>query len=63
MPDVKEKLEVQGSFPAPTTPEQFDAIIRSDTERYGNDHAQRRRRDKLITNWPGWSAARGVRST
>jgi tripartite-type tricarboxylate transporter receptor subunit TctC len=35
MADVKEKLEVQGSFPAPTTPEQFDAIIRSDTERYG----------------------------
>ena len=35
MPDVKEKLEVQGSFPAPTTPEQFDAIIKSDTERYG----------------------------
>jgi tripartite-type tricarboxylate transporter receptor subunit TctC len=35
MPDVKEKLEVQGSIPAPNTPEQFDAIIRSDTERYG----------------------------
>jgi len=35
MPDVKEKLEVQGSFPAPTTPEQFDTIIRNDTERYG----------------------------
>jgi tripartite-type tricarboxylate transporter receptor subunit TctC len=35
MPDVKEKLEVQGSFPAPTTPEQFDAIIKGDTERYG----------------------------
>jgi tripartite-type tricarboxylate transporter receptor subunit TctC len=35
MPDVKEKLEVQGSFPAPSTPEQFDAIIKSDTERYG----------------------------
>ena len=35
MPDVKEKLEVQGSFPAPNTPEQFDAIIKSDTERYG----------------------------
>jgi tripartite-type tricarboxylate transporter receptor subunit TctC len=34
--DVKEKLEVQGSFPAPTTPEQFDAIIKSDTERYGS---------------------------
>ena len=35
LPDVKEKLEVQGSFPAPTTPGEFDAIIRSDTERYG----------------------------
>jgi tripartite-type tricarboxylate transporter receptor subunit TctC len=35
MPDVKEKLEVQGSFPAPTTPDQFDAIIKGDTERYG----------------------------
>jgi tripartite-type tricarboxylate transporter receptor subunit TctC len=33
--DVKEKLQVQGSFPAPTTPEQFDVIIKSDTERYG----------------------------
>ena len=35
MADVKEKLEVQGSIPAPNTPEQFDAIIKSDTERYG----------------------------
>jgi tripartite-type tricarboxylate transporter receptor subunit TctC len=35
MPDVKTKLEVQGSFPAPTTPEQFDKIIKDDTERYG----------------------------
>jgi tripartite-type tricarboxylate transporter receptor subunit TctC len=35
MPDVKEKLQVQGSIPAPNTPEQFDAIIKSDTERYG----------------------------
>ena len=35
MPDVKEKLDVQGSIPAPNTPEQFDAIIKSDTERYG----------------------------
>jgi tripartite-type tricarboxylate transporter receptor subunit TctC len=35
MPDVKEKLETQGSIPAPNTPEQFDAIIKSDTERYG----------------------------
>jgi tripartite-type tricarboxylate transporter receptor subunit TctC len=33
--DVKEKLETQGSFPASTTPEQFDEIIKSDTERYG----------------------------
>ena len=35
LPDVKQKLEVQGSIPAPNTPEQFDAIIKSDTERYG----------------------------
>jgi tripartite-type tricarboxylate transporter receptor subunit TctC len=35
MSDVKEKLETLGSFPAPTTPEQFDEIIKSDTERYG----------------------------
>jgi tripartite-type tricarboxylate transporter receptor subunit TctC len=35
MADVKEKLETLGSFPAPTTPEQFDAVIKSDTERYG----------------------------
>jgi tripartite-type tricarboxylate transporter receptor subunit TctC len=35
MPDVMEKLNVQGSIPAPNTPEQFDAIIKSDTERYG----------------------------
>jgi len=35
MPDVKEKLDVQGSIPAPNTPEQFDAMIKSDTERYG----------------------------
>jgi tripartite-type tricarboxylate transporter receptor subunit TctC len=34
MPDVKEKLEVQGSFPAPTTPGEFDTIIKDDTERY-----------------------------
>jgi tripartite-type tricarboxylate transporter receptor subunit TctC len=35
MTDVKQKLEVQGSIPAPNTPEQFDAIIKGDTERYG----------------------------
>jgi tripartite-type tricarboxylate transporter receptor subunit TctC len=33
--DVREKLTGYGSIPAPTTPEQFDAIIKSDTERYG----------------------------
>jgi tripartite-type tricarboxylate transporter receptor subunit TctC len=35
MPDVKEKLIAQGSIPAPTTPAEFDAINKSDTERYG----------------------------
>jgi tripartite-type tricarboxylate transporter receptor subunit TctC len=35
MADVRERLAAFGSIPAPTTPEQFDAIIRSDTERYG----------------------------
>jgi tripartite-type tricarboxylate transporter receptor subunit TctC len=35
MPDVVEKLTAFGSIPAPSSPEQFDAIIKSDTERYG----------------------------
>lgn len=35
MTDVGERLTAYGSFPAPSTPEQFDAIIKSDTERYG----------------------------
>src|SRR6266700_5847154 len=35
MPDVKEKLLAQGSIPAPATPSEFDAVIKSDTERYG----------------------------
>jgi tripartite-type tricarboxylate transporter receptor subunit TctC len=35
MADVREKLTAYGSIPAPTTPEQFDAIIKGDTERYG----------------------------
>ncbi|HXL48245.1 MAG TPA: tripartite tricarboxylate transporter substrate binding protein [Xanthobacteraceae bacterium] len=35
MPDVKEKLLAQGSIPSPTTPSEFDAINRADTERYG----------------------------
>jgi tripartite-type tricarboxylate transporter receptor subunit TctC len=34
LPDVHEKLVAQGSIPRPTTPEQFDAIIKDDTERY-----------------------------
>jgi tripartite-type tricarboxylate transporter receptor subunit TctC len=35
MPDVKEKLLAQGSIPAPTTPSEFDAMNKADTERYG----------------------------
>ncbi len=35
MPDVVEKLTTYGSIPAPNSPAQFDAIIKSDTERYG----------------------------
>jgi tripartite-type tricarboxylate transporter receptor subunit TctC len=35
MPDVREKLRAQGSIPAPTTPAEFDAINKADTERYG----------------------------
>jgi tripartite-type tricarboxylate transporter receptor subunit TctC len=34
-PDVREKLLAQGSIPAPTTPSEFDAINKADTERYG----------------------------
>jgi tripartite-type tricarboxylate transporter receptor subunit TctC len=35
MPDVSAKLLAQGSIPAPNSPAEFDAIIKSDTERYG----------------------------
>jgi len=35
MPDVSAKLIAQGSIPAPNTPAEFNAIIKSDTERYG----------------------------
>jgi tripartite-type tricarboxylate transporter receptor subunit TctC len=35
MPEVREKLLAQGSIPSPTTPAEFDAINKSDTERYG----------------------------
>lgn len=35
MQDVADKLIAQGSIPAPTTPQEFDAMIKNDTERYG----------------------------
>ncbi|MPZ54987.1 MAG: tripartite tricarboxylate transporter substrate binding protein [Rhizobiales bacterium] len=35
MPDVSAKLIAQGSIPAPNTPSEFNAIVKSDTERYG----------------------------
>jgi tripartite-type tricarboxylate transporter receptor subunit TctC len=34
MPDVSTRLNAQGSVPTASTPEQFDAVIKSDTERY-----------------------------
>ncbi len=34
--DVADKLVQYGAIPQPTTPAEFDAIIKSDTERYGN---------------------------
>jgi tripartite-type tricarboxylate transporter receptor subunit TctC len=34
MPDVGARMNAQGSVPTASTPEQFDAVIRSDTERY-----------------------------
>jgi tripartite-type tricarboxylate transporter receptor subunit TctC len=35
MPDVRDKLIKQGSISAPNSPAEFDAINKSDTERYG----------------------------
>ncbi len=35
MADVRDKMLQQGSIPAPTTPAEFDAINKADTERYG----------------------------
>jgi tripartite-type tricarboxylate transporter receptor subunit TctC len=34
LPDVRENMRVQGLIPAPGTPEQFAALIKSDTLRY-----------------------------
>ena len=33
IPDVRERMEKQGAMPVTNTPEQFDVIIRNDTER------------------------------
>jgi tripartite-type tricarboxylate transporter receptor subunit TctC len=35
MPDVVDKMTKQGSIPAPTSPEQIEAMIKVETERYG----------------------------
>jgi tripartite-type tricarboxylate transporter receptor subunit TctC len=34
LPDIKERMLTQGATPAPTTPEEFDALIRSDVKRF-----------------------------
>ncbi|HZQ62841.1 MAG TPA: tripartite tricarboxylate transporter substrate binding protein [Casimicrobiaceae bacterium] len=34
MPEVQEKLQNQGLWPAPSTPEQFDALLQTDRARY-----------------------------
>jgi tripartite-type tricarboxylate transporter receptor subunit TctC len=34
LPDMKERLLTQGATPAPTTPEQFDAFIRAEVQRF-----------------------------
>ncbi len=34
LPDIKERMLTQGATPAPTTPEEFDAFIRSEVKRF-----------------------------
>jgi tripartite-type tricarboxylate transporter receptor subunit TctC len=34
MPDVSARLNAQGSVPTASTPDEFDVVIKSDTERY-----------------------------
>jgi len=34
LPDVKERLQTMGFVPAPTTPEEFDKILRADIENF-----------------------------
>ena len=34
LPDIKERMLTQGATPTPTTPEAFDAFIRSEVTRF-----------------------------
>ena len=34
LPDIKERMQTQGASPSPTTPEEFDAFIRSEVKRF-----------------------------
>ena len=34
LPDIKERMQTQGATPTPTTPEEFDAYIRSEVKRF-----------------------------
>jgi tripartite-type tricarboxylate transporter receptor subunit TctC len=34
LPDIKERMSTQGATPTPTTPEEFDAFIRSEVKRF-----------------------------
>ena len=34
LPDIKERMQTQGATPTPTTPEEFDAFIRSEVKRF-----------------------------
>jgi tripartite-type tricarboxylate transporter receptor subunit TctC len=36
LPDIKERMLTQGATPAPTTPEEFDAFIRSEVKRFAS---------------------------
>lgn len=34
LPDIKDRMQTQGATPTPTTPEEFDAFIRSEVQRF-----------------------------
>jgi len=34
LPDIKDRMLTQGATPTPTTPEEFDAFIRSEVQRF-----------------------------